>query len=248
MEYLERTYRNRVRGRGLVSFHVCSKESDLLISVDRASFVPELPGVALSLLNECRRELEEFLLRDPEFGRALEPYPVSPKAPRLARMMAAAAARAGVGPMAAVAGAIAEVVGRRLLRYVEEVIVENGGDIFLKALSPRTVGIFAGASPLSERVGLLVRPSPGFYGICTSSGTVGPSLSFGRADAAVVVGSTAALADAVATALGNRVQTAADFPAALNFACQIRGVLGAVVIQGDKLGVLGKIELVPLSG
>jgi len=247
MDYLERTYRNRVGGKGLVSFHVCSKESDLLISVDRASFNSRLQKIALSLLNSNREQLEKFLAREPAFGRALEPYSVPPKAPRLVRMMAGAAARAGVGPMAAVAGAIAEAVGRGLLRYVEEVIVENGGDIFLKTLSPRTVGIFAGTSPLSERVGLLIQPCSGFYGICTSSGTVGPSLSFGRADAAVVVSSTAALADAVATALGNRVQTVTDFPSALSFACQVKGILGAVVIQGEKLGAMGNIELVPLA-
>lgn len=246
MEYVERTYRNQARGKGLVSFSVCYKESDLLISVDQESFSPELKNIAFSLLYRCRRELEKYLAQDPVFGWSLVPHHVSPRVPRLVRVMAAAAIRAGVGPMAAVAGAISEVVGRGLLRFTREVIVENGGDIYLKVLRPRLVGIFAGESPLSERVGLLVDPCLRVRGICTSSGTVGPSFSFGRADAALVVGSTAALADAVATAVGNMVQTAADFPHALEFACGIKGIKGVVIIQGDQLGAIGDLELVPI--
>lgn len=147
--------------------------------------------------------------------------------------------------MAAVAGAVATFVGHGLLKCVKEVIVENGGDIFIKSYKPRIIGIFAGDSPLSERVGIKLQASFG-QGICTSSGTVGPSLSFGYADAAVVVSKSAALADAAATALGNRIQTEKDFAPALAFVSKIRGVEGAVIIKGNKLGAIGKIELVPV--
>ena len=233
-----------MRGEGLVSFPVCVKETDLWISVDEAGYARSLPEVALALVHRSRSDLERYIDRDPAFLHALQPLPVLPHAPRIVRTMAGAAARAGVGPMAAVAGAIAELVGRGLLRTVREVIVENGGDIFLKTIHPRRVGIFAGRSPLSDRVGLLIRPDNRYYSICTSSGTVGPSLSFGRADAAVVVSRYAALADAAATALGNRIKDESGLTPALQFACGIRGVLGAVVILGDKLGVMGDIELV----
>ncbi|HHW40005.1 MAG TPA: UPF0280 family protein [Syntrophomonadaceae bacterium] len=246
MEYIERTYRKRVNGEGMVSFPVSLRESDLYISVDEASYTPELERFSLSLLYKCRGVLEQYLVRDPDFGRSLKPCSVSRHSPRIVRMMAAAAARAEVGPMAAVAGTIAEIVGRGLLRCAREVIVENGGDIFLTTLRPVTVGIFAGPSPLSERVGIRVYPGQGIRGICTSSGTVGPSLSFGRADAAVVLSTNAALADAAATALGNRVHTQSDISPALNYICGIRGVRGALVIQGDRLGVMGDVELVPL--
>lgn len=247
MEYVERDYRQRTRGKGMVSFPVCIRESDLMISVDRASFHPGLEQIAAALLRRCRGELEQYLAGDPEFGRVLCPCDVTPRAPRIVRIMAAAAKRADVGPMAAVAGAVAEVVGRGLLRHAKEVIVENGGDIFLKTLHPRVAGIFAGQSPLSERVGLRILPGTGITGICTSSGTVGPSLSFGKADAAVVLGASAALADAAASALGNRVQTAADFTPALAYTCEIKGVQGAAVILGERLGALGAVELVPLG-
>ncbi|MGB9792102.1 MAG: UPF0280 family protein [Thermacetogeniaceae bacterium] len=246
MDYVERFYRKKVKGEGMVSFGVSLRESDLYISVDEASYSPEVKRRALTLLYKCRGVLEEYIAADPEFARTLKPYPVSSKAPRIVRMMAGAAARAGVGPMAAVAGAVAEIVGRGLLRYTKEVIVENGGDIFLSTCRPVTVGIFAGPSPLSERVGIRVYPEQGIRGVCTSSASVGPSLSFGRTDAAVVLAADAALADAAATALGNRVHTPDDIAPALEYVCSIRGVRGALVIQGDRLGAMGDLELVPL--
>ncbi len=246
MDYVERFYRKKIKGEGMVSFAVSLRESDLYISVDEASYSPEINGIALALLYKCRGALEEYIAAYPEFARTLKPYPVSSRVPRIVRMMAGAAARAGVGPMAAVAGAVAEIVGRGLLRHAEEVIVENGGDIFLSTRRPVTVGVFAGASPLSERVGIRVYPEQGIHGVCTSSATVGPSLSFGKTDAAVVLGADAALADAAATALGNRVHTPEDIVPALEYVCGIRGVRGALVILGDKLGAMGDLELIPL--
>lgn len=246
MEYTERTYRERVGGEGMVSFPLCIKESDLLISVDRESYRPGLKEEARTLLSRCRKDLERYILRDPEFRWTLAPRRILPGAPRIARMMAAAARRSGVGPMAAVAGAVAEVVGRGLARYAREVIVENGGDIYLKTLHPRVVGIFAGGSLLSEKVGLRLGPCPRGCGICTSSATVGPSLSFGSTDASVVVSKSAALADAAASALGNLAHQEEDISPALEKVCMIKGIQGAVVILGDKLGAIGAVELVPL--
>ncbi len=246
MEYVERTYRTRVGGKGLAFFGVRYKESDLWIGVDEESFSPRLYHLAFNVLYHHRRLLAAYLARDPGFRHALVPHRLLPGAPRAAARMAAAAARAGLGPMAAVAGAFAEIVGRALGCRAREVIVENGGDIYLKLARPRVVAVFAGESVLSEKVGIRVYPDSGVRGICTSSGTVGPSLSFGRADAAVVVATGAALADAAATGLGNLVRTPDDFLKALAYACGIKGVKGAVVVQGEKLAAQGEIELVPL--
>ncbi|KUK31673.1 MAG: Thiamine synthesis protein ApbE [Thermoanaerobacterales bacterium 50_218] len=247
MRYHQRTYRKQMRGEGLVSFQIRLKESDLFISVDEKSFQPELREIALSLLHRFRRELEVYLDVHPSFGESLRPLKVPVNAPRIVRMMAGAASRAGVGPMAAVAGAVAELVGRGLLRFVSEVIVENGGDIFMKTDKPRVVGIFAGTSRFSEKIGVKLDASNPYWGICTSSGTVGPSLSFGSADAAVVVSKMAALADAVATAAGNRVHSPEDIPETLRFGCGVRGIEGVVLIHGDTLGAMGNVELVPLE-
>lgn len=145
--------------------------------------------------------------------------------------------------MAAVAGAIGEFVGRELLRMSPEVIVENGGDIFMRTRSPRKIGIYAGPSPLSQKLAIEVTPEMTPMGICTSSGTFGHSLSFGKCDAAVILAADAALSDAVATATANRVQTEDDLEAAAAFAARIRGVMGAVVIKGERMAVCGEVRL-----
>lgn len=157
--------------------------------------------------------------------------------------MCSAANKAGTGPMSAVAGALAEAVGFFLLDSIPEVIVENGGDIFLKVLNTVHVGVYAGKSPLHGRLALKIDPGTTPLGVCTSSGTVGPSLSFGRADAAVVISPSTALADAVATALGNRVNDKSDLEKALEFVRSIEGVSGAVVIAGESVAACGNIEL-----
>jgi ApbE superfamily uncharacterized protein (UPF0280 family) len=226
---------------GLVPFRVAVKETDLLV-LAAGDFTHEVREVVV----RERQQLERYIEAHPEFLKTLHPWPEDPFAPGVVREMIAAGQKTGVGPMAAVAGAIAERVGRALLPLTPEVIVENGGDIFLQVTRPATVALFAGASPLSQKVGLKIDPLLGPLGVCTSSGTVGHSLSFGRADAACVLAPDAALADACATALGNRVPDAGAINAALAWVAEVPGILGAVVIVGDKLGAWGQVELTPL--
>jgi hypothetical protein len=242
MTYEPRNYRTRMAREGLVGFRVVVKETDLWVLAAR-DFTPE---VQVTVLQE-RRQLESYIAAHPGFLETLAPWPEDPFAPRVAREMIAAAARVGVGPMAAVAGALAARVGRALSPQSPEVIVENGGDIYLQVQQPATIALFAGKSRLSGRVGLKIDPAWGPLGVCTSSGTVGHSFSFGRADAACVIAANTALADAAATALGNRVPDAAAIPLALEWAGTIPEILGAVVIVGEKLGVWGRVELAPLS-
>jgi uncharacterized protein len=239
--YQPRTYRTRMAREGLVGFRVAVKETDLWVLADQ-DWTQEVREVALSE----RSQLEAYLAAHPAFLTTLTPWPDDPFAPAVVREMISGASRVGVGPMAAVAGALAARVGHFLELLSQEVIVENGGDIYLKIGEPATVALFAGKSPLSHRVGLRLDPALSPLGVCTSSGTVGHSLSFGRADAACALARNAALADAAATALGNRVKDAADIGGALEWAAGIPEILGAVVIVGDKLGALGQVELVPL--
>jgi ApbE superfamily uncharacterized protein (UPF0280 family) len=226
---------------GLVGFRVAVKETDLMILAQR-----DLSTEVRALVIQERQQLEAYGQKHPEFFTALTPFPPDPYAPPVVRAMIGAGAVAGVGPMAAVAGAIAARVGETLRAFSDEVIVENGGDIFMHLKHPATVSLFAGRSPLSHKVGLKIYPDRETWGVCTSSGTVGPSLSFGRADAACVVAEDAALADACATALGNRVPEAAAVNEALDWLGGIPGLTGAVVIVGEHLGAWGQIELVPL--
>ena len=247
MDYSRRTYR-RQNSAKFATFEAKIKETDLHVSVDKRSFSDELLHFTEKRVLYYRTQLEQYLTQDPGFRSTLEPYLAMPEAPPVALAMVRAGNAAGVGPMAAVAGTFAELVGLDLLERVKAVIVENGGDIFMKTASVNHVSVFAGPSPLSERLAIELKRRPEPYGICTSSGTVGPSLSLGRADAAVIISQSTSLADAVATAAANRVQTAADLANALDFARSISGVEGVLLIKDDKLAVWGNIKLVPSGG
>jgi ApbE superfamily uncharacterized protein (UPF0280 family) len=238
--YQPRTYRHWVKGDDLVSFSVVVKETDLYICA-----ASDLHRKARRLVLKHRDGIERYIARRPDFLTSLEPLDVEPGAPVIVRDMADAARLCSVGPMAAVAGAIAEYVGKELLAFSPEIIVENGGDIFVKSLRRRTIGIYAGGSPLTGRLGLQIEAGDTPLGICTSSGTVGHSLSFGKADAVIVLADSATLADAAATAIGNRVSEAADIEKAIEFAQGIGRLKGVVIIKDESLGVWGEVKLVP---
>jgi ApbE superfamily uncharacterized protein (UPF0280 family) len=241
-----RTYRALHRQDDLVHFRVAVKETDLDIGVRRRQYSPELADWCEKLVMACRTPLEEYVKTDPDFVRSLSPYSPLPGAPAIARAMAEAGRAAGVGPMAAVAGAVAEEVGKTISRRSRDVIVENGGDIFIKSNSIRRIGIFAGQSVLSNRLALEIRPEQTPLGICTSSGTVGHSLSYGSADAVVILSPSTPLADAVATATGNMIKEYDDMEKAMHFAMSIEGILGALVIKKDKLAAKGRLKIVPI--
>jgi ApbE superfamily uncharacterized protein (UPF0280 family) len=236
--YQPRSYRHWVKGNDLVAFSVTVKETDLYIRARS-----DLKCQAHKLVQKYRHILEEYIEGHPSFLTSLEPVTVEKNAPPLVREMAQAAQKAGVGPMAAVAGAIAEAVGKELLAFSPEVMVENGGDIYLKSLTKRLIGIYAGRSPLTGRVGLEIEGKDTPLGICTSSGTVGHSLSLGKADAVIALSPSTALADATATAIGNHILKPQDIPGGIEFARSIKGLKGVIIIQGEQLGVWGKVKL-----
>jgi ApbE superfamily uncharacterized protein (UPF0280 family) len=239
----ERTYRQRVRRAGLRSFRVVCQETDLMVQADRL-----LDDEAREQVLACRGQIDGYIKRYPAFAVTLEPWQEPAFAPEIVREMIAAGSAAGVGPMAAVAGAVAESVGRRLLDFSRDVVVENGGDVFINAKGPVVAGLFAGMSPLSMKMGIQIADSSGGIALCTSSGTVGHSLSTGSADAVCVVSRSCALADAAATAIGNRIRSAREIKAGIAFGQQIAGVMGVVVVAGREMGAWGRVELVPLEG
>jgi ApbE superfamily uncharacterized protein (UPF0280 family) len=237
-----RFYRHWIKDSDLVSFEIAVKQTDLYICSQR-----NLKDKALDSVLKHRGSLETYIERHPLFLTTLEAYQAEAEAPAIVKEMARVSQLTGVGPMAAVAGAIAEAVGRDLLAFSPEVIVENGGDIFLKIAKKRLVGIYAGQSSFTKKIALEIMPRETPLGICTSSGTVGHSLSLGSADAVIVLSPSASLADAAATALGNVVETADDIPQAIEQAQNIKGLHGVVIIVGDKLGVWGRVKIVPLE-
>ena len=236
--YQPRSYRHWVKDKDLVAFNVTVKETDLYIRARS-----DLKSQAHELVVKYRQMLEEYIEGHPSFLTSLESVAVADNAPPIVASMAEAAQKAGVGPMAAVAGATAEAVGSELLAFSPEVIVENGGDIYLKSLNKRLIGIYAGKSPLTGRVGLEINGEDTPLGICTSSGTVGHSLSLGKADAVIVLAPSTTLADSAATAIGNRILKPEDIPVGIEFARSIGGLKGLVIIQGEQVGVWGEVKL-----
>jgi ApbE superfamily uncharacterized protein (UPF0280 family) len=222
----------------LVSFQVTLKETELFVRAGK-----NLRRQTVRLVAKYRDMLERYIRQQPVFLTALQPVTVADTAPDIVKEMAQAAQQTGVGPMAAVAGAIAEFVGQELLPSSPELIIENGGDIYLSSRRERVVGIYAGTSPLTGRIGLVCRGEDTPLGICTSSGTVGHSLSYGRADAVIAVSRSTALADAAATAIGNLIINPEDIPAGIEFAQGIDGLAGVVIIQGEKIGLWGDLQL-----
>ncbi len=239
--YEKRIYRNLVKTDDLVKFEVIVKETDLLVRADR-DFSKETRESVL----KYRHQIETYIAMNPEFQKSLMPLSDDPYAPEIVREMIRTSQMARVGPMAAVAGAMAESVSKDLLKLSKEVIVENGGDIYLATSKERTIGIYAGESPLSLKIGMTISPEETPLGVCTSSGTVGPSLSFGKADAVCILSKSAALADAVATAVGNVVKEKKDIELGLGVGKEIAGVQGVVIVVKEKMGVWGNIKLAQL--
>jgi hypothetical protein len=239
MIHEERTYRSLINKDNLTSYNVKIAESDLLISSDT-----DMSDEALKSLASHRHSLETYIKSHPDFRTSLLPLPEDDLAPPIVRDMLSKSRICGVGPMASVAGAVSEFVGNDLLNQTENLIIENGGDIFIKSENKLITSVYAGVSPLSYNVNFIVKPEETPLGICTSSATVGPSLSFGKADAVCVISKSATLADAAASTIGNKVKSKNDIKPALDFGIKIKGVEGIIIILESEMGAIGKVQFV----
>jgi len=201
---------------------------------------------AAAAVRRQRTLLEAYIARQPEFRTSLIPVGLLPDAPEIAQRMHRAASRAGVGPMAAVAGAIAQMAAEAALAAgAREAIVENGGDTYLVSPEEVTVALYAGVTALAGQLAFRVSPEEMPLSICSSSGRMGHSLSLGDCDLATVVSADASLADAVATRAGNLVRTAADLQLAGQQLVAIEGVTGVVLVRDGRVALAGRLpELV----
>ena len=236
--YEARDYRNNIKSGHLVETICIEEETDLMILSSKA--FEENQEV-----RRLRQLVKDYIKKHADFETSLVPLALDLEAAHEINHMLEASAKAGVGPMATVAGMVSHYVGTKMFED-QEVMIENGGDIYLKSKSSKVIGIYAGDSPFSNQVGIKIQGKDTPIGICTSAGTVGHSLSFGKADAVVVISKDTLLADAAATAIGNRVKTSEDIKKGLEFARTIEGIIGAVIIIGEDLGAYGDLELVSL--
>ncbi len=237
-DFTSRDEYRRIIASDLVCWNTQHKHTELFICADRL-----LDSLALETVIKLRSEIDGYIKHHPEFAESYKPVEPKHNAPKIAVEMCVAAKAAEVGPMAAVAGAFAAYTGRALLKETRQCIIENGGDVYIKTDAPKTVAVYAGKSPLSMKIGITLDSSAAPLSICTSAGTVGHSVSFGNADAAVVVSYDGCLADACATRLGNEIKTADDISRALEMIISIKGVIGAAAVVGGSFGAAGNICL-----
>lgn len=236
-----RTYRSNVLKPDLTSFNVTIKETNLHIQAKH-----DLTREAVQAVLKCRNYIEQYIRQYPDFATSFVPIEVMGIAPQIINKMIEAAKTSKVGPMAAIAGAIAEYAGNALLEKSDEIIVENGGDIFIKSNSETLFTIYANKSPLSMKTGLLIAKREKPYALCTSSGTIGHSKSYGKADAVTIFSDSAPLADAAATSLGNLIRKPNDIEKTINYGKKIKGILGIVIIKDKNIGLWGDLQLVKL--
>ncbi len=241
----ERTYRSQFNTSRFAGFVVKHLETDLWIGVDPESFDEKMKDLALNKIQSLRAVLDEYIQTEPFFKKSLKPFQPGKTAPGEAVEMAIATEKAGVGPMAAVAGLFAREVGETIRQNfsVKELLIENGGDIYLLIQNEMLLSVFAGESILSERIGIVIPAMDDAFGICTSAGTVGPSLSYGKADAVVVVCKDVLLADALATSLGNLVKSPEHVEKVINKADKYPEIMSLLIICDDKIGIKGENEI-----
>jgi len=242
----KRKYRELFKSKDLVGFRVKRKETDIYVAVDsrKRKNLRSIIAKTEKLVRDYRQDIENYIRIYPIFEISFKPVAVDSDAPDIIKEMARVALLANVGPFASVAGAIAGAVGTKLSEDISDVIVENGGDVFIKTTKLRKVGIYCRSNEICNRIGLEIHPLDSPLGICASSGTEGHSFSFGRADVAVAISNSCALADACATAIGNLVKESRDIPKGIDFAKSVEGIKGAVIIKDNQLGFCGDIKIV----
>lgn len=228
------------------SFQIVVEQTDLWITV-RKDCAEDLEGLALRKVNEIRSQIRSWMLLEPDFGASMLPVPVPDHAPAVVRRMAAATALMNVGPMAAVAGAVAFCVAEELVRFTPDCLVENGGDSMLHSSRERVVGLLSDPAG-GAVVGLRLKPEDFPLSLCASSSFIGHSFSFGKGDLAVVRSRDAFVADAAATAFCNMLQEPDDAGRVAEYAAGFAqiGVDGVFLQCGGSIGVWGDMELTAL--
>jgi len=227
------------------SFRSVYRETDLWVATDIWENEKSVENFTQERIRFYRQILEDFIVKFPGFRDSLNPVKIPEGVHPVIYEMGKAAEAAGTGPMSAVAGTIAEYICNDLIREfgLKEAIIENGGDIFMKLASQATISVFAGSSPLSEKISLLIKPEETPLAICTSSGTLGHSLSFGKADACMIACRSGALADAYATAFCNEVKSKNMVLAVTEKALKKPEILSVVIIMDDKVGLGGTLQI-----
>ena len=243
--YQARTYRNKMGLERFISFNVSNYESDLWVGIDKQSYTHEIKDFVLKRILYYRELINHYSKNHKEFLESHKPVVIFENSPKIVKEMAKAAKKSNIGPMGSVAGAFSEFIAKDIIeKYnVKEIVIENGGDIFLKIETSIIISVFAGKSSLSEKIGIQIPPSSTPCGVCTSAGTIGHSFSYGKADALMIVCKNTLLADVYATKFCNKVIDENSIQPVLEEIKTIPEILSAIIIINDKVGFCGSLEV-----
>ncbi len=190
-----------------------------------------------------RNEILGYVKKFPEFKTSLSPVSKMFPLPAIAEKMIDAASYAGVGPMATVAGAIAEFLGECFSKEESSLLIENGGDIFIHADFSVTIGLYAGEENPINHLRIVCPKKKHSFGVCSSSAKLGHSLSLGNADLVTVLSRDVACCDGLATRLANMVKSRKDIYSTIEYAKTFHELFGILVVCDEEVGIWGEIEL-----
>ncbi len=232
-------YRKNILQSHRYAWQASYRHTELLISAD-SDIKEKIKG----LLEEIYRQLDYCIQKEPAFLKSLSPVKVKPFFPEAIRNMCRLSALFNVGPMAAVAGAVNDFLAAGLKSSCNELIIENGGDLYIKSGRDINTGVYVKNSFFKDLITVQVDSADMPCGICSSSGTFGHSLSLGNCDLAVVLSDSSTGADAAATAVANSINTVEDIRKSIDFFKGLSPVKGLLIIKKDIVGIWGKIRLV----
>lgn len=246
--YTLRSYRAASARSGEKTFQAVIEESDLWITCGKAYLdaAGDLPARVMEKLRDIRSVLKAWLRLQPEFGPSLVPVAVPESAPDIIKEMARGGERWQVGPMAAVAGAVAEEIARAFMDESPDFLVENGGDIFMASRRERTVALLPDPENAAG-IGIKLKASLFPLSVCSSSSTIGHSLSFGNGELVTVIAGDASMADAAATYLCNKLKSPRDLEGILREAEEAPEIIGLFASCQGQMGLWGDVELVVID-
>ncbi|MGM0366762.1 MAG: UPF0280 family protein [Actinomycetota bacterium] len=231
-------YRKKIGSNTAYKWHIVFRHSDLYVASNK-NIIDSL----VKYLTEFYQAIEEVIAANPSFRKSICPVKQNPSYPSIINEMIKKSAIFGVGPMASVAGAVCDFAGRKLISQCSTIIIENGGDIFIKSDHDIVAGIYAEGRGISDKLKLKIDHRDTPCGLCSSSGVLGHSLSLGKSDLASVMATTAIAADAAATSMANRISAAGDIQAAIDEFRKKPGIRGLLAIKDKKIGLWGRMEL-----
>jgi ApbE superfamily uncharacterized protein (UPF0280 family) len=231
-------YRNRVKNKEEFSYRVSYKNTEFIISSNR-----DIKDYIEGPLRDIYRDLEFVVEKDPSFLKSLSPVKLKEFYPDTISRMCELSSEFDVGPMAAVAGTVNEYIASFIPDSVENLFIENGGDVYIRSRYDVRTLIYVDNPFFKDSLLIKIKASRTPCGLCASSGTFGHSLSLGKCDLAAVLSGSSISADAAATAIANSVANIADIETAINKYRGFDSVLGMLIIKDDRIGIWGEFEL-----